>query len=111
MAVTDIITTALLCIAATIVGVMSTARLTRLITTDTWPPVVWLRIKVASFAESRGLDEWGDIVTCPYCAAPWLTFPVLAWAIWSDLHWTWWIFNGWLAVAYAAAMIVARDGD
>lgn len=107
----DFVSSALLYSAAVLVGVISIARLTRLLTEDSWPPVVWIRIKFSAFVERRGLDEWGELTTCPYCAAPWITLPILVWAVWSDLHWSWWIFNGWLAIAYIAAMIVAKDGD
>ncbi len=85
---------------------LSVARLTRLVTVDSWPPVVWLRIKWDTLTND---GPWSDLVHCPYCAAPWLALPVIGWAFLSDLHWTWWLFNGWLALAYVAAMIVARD--
>jgi hypothetical protein len=103
-------------IAAVVVGILSVARLTRLLTVDTWPPVVALRdwwdskTSVVEDGEERE-GPWYALVSCPYCAAPWLTIPILAWAVLSDTHWTWWLFNGWLAVAYIAAIIVVKDGE
>jgi hypothetical protein len=117
MGVTQLLADALTTIAAVVVGVLSVARLTRLITADTWPPVLMLRQwwdKVTTVKEGPGKGAqgaWYDLVSCPYCAAPWLTIPILAWALISDLHWSWWVVNGWLAAAYVASMIVARDGE
>jgi hypothetical protein len=39
----------------------------------------------------------------------WVTIPVGLWGWLSALHVSWWVFNGWLAIAYVAAMVVERD--
>ena len=91
--------------AAVLVGVLSAARLTRLIVDDEWPPTVWLAAKYRDAVP----DNWKSLVDCAACAAPWMALPVLAWGLVSDLHWTWWVFNGWLAGSYIATMIVWRD--
>lgn len=106
---------------ATVVGLLSIARLTRLVTQDTFPPVAWLRAKWDQLNEKTvkhqygGINVvpggWTDMLHCAYCFSTWATIPVLGWAILSDLSPAWWIINGWLAAAYVAAMIVARDGD
>lgn len=102
---------------ALFVGLLSVARITRLITQDTWPPVAALRewwfhrtMKV-DLDGTQNEGPWYALVTCPYCAAPWVTLPVMLWGIFSDLHWTWWAFNGWLSAAYVAAIIVVKDGE
>lgn len=95
-------------LAAAVVGVLSTARLTRLLTLDSWPPVVWVRIKWQALTDD---GPWSDLVTCPYCAAPWFALPVLLWGVLSDLHWSWWMFNGWLAAAYLASVFVVRESS
>jgi hypothetical protein len=92
-------------IAATIVGIVGVARLTRLIVDDDWPPVAWVRSQYLM----RAKGEWGVLVTCPFCVSPYFAAGSLAWAILTDLHWSWWLFHGWLAVAYAAALINVRD--
>lgn len=92
-------------ITAVIVGVMSVARTARLITWDALPPAVWFR----ETAEAKMGEKWGKLVTCPYCVAPYLTAGMIAWAYLSDLHWTWWLANGWWAASYAAAIVVAYD--
>lgn len=95
--------------AAVVVGVLSSARLTRLVVNDTFPPVEWLKFQFIRLV--RGSESWSKLVQCPWCLAPYATAAVLAWAVLSDLHWTWWAFNGWLAAAYVASMIVWRDED
>ena len=92
-------------VAATLVAVLSTARLTKLLTEDNWPPARWVRDKwIARFQ-----GDWGELVTCPFCAAPYIAAGVLAWGWFTEFQWAWWAFNGWLAVAYVAAIVVARD--
>lgn len=51
-------------------------RLTRFITTDTFPPVARIRI----FFEERWGDDgdWAEMVSCPYCAGFWVSGLVLA---------------------------------
>jgi len=95
-------------IAAAVVGVVSAARLTRLITQDTYPPVVWLRIKWANITNE---GPWEKLATCPWCAAPYITAIILAWGLLTDFQVAWWVFNGWLAAAYLASMVVVRDGE
>jgi len=100
-----LVTHTLLVLGAVVVGVISVARLTRLLVIDSYPPVAWVRNK---WREITNDGPWSELVDCPYCAAPWFALPILAWAYLSDLHASWWIFNGWLAAAYVAAYIVDR---
>lgn len=95
-------------IALVLVGVVASARLTRLLTQDTYPPAAWLR----SWWEGRvGGSGWEDLATCPYCAAPYIVLlnGGVGWL--TDWHPVWWAFNIWLAVSYAASMVVIRDGE
>ena len=91
---------------AIVVAALSVARLTRLITQDTYPPVAWLRNQWSRLTRD---GEWSELVTCPFCAAPYIAAVILAWGLLSGPHWTWWAFNGWLALAYVGSMIVVRD--
>lgn len=44
---------------------LTTWRATRLVTTDTFPPVKWVRDRIG--------PEWlSDLVTCHWCASPYL---------------------------------------
>lgn len=104
MGVTEI----LYILAAVLVGILASARLTRLLTEDTWPPSVWVRIKWSEFTED---GPWEDLVTCPWCASPWITGINLTVALISDLHPAWWIFNGWMAASLVVAWVTIKAGD
>lgn len=93
-------------VAAVIVGILSAARLTRLLVDDSWPPSAWARDRWRVLVRD---GKWSDLVDCAFCAAPYFTAGVLATALWSDLAQWWWIINGWLAASYIASMIVVRD--
>lgn len=91
--------------AAVLIGVLSIARTARLICWDDFPPVAWLRVRLIAWSG----EKWGKVWTCQFCLAPYLTAGMILWAYLSDLHWTWWLINGWWAASYAAAVIVAYD--
>lgn len=91
---------------AVVVGLLSAARLTRLLTQDSFPPAAWLRRK---WDEVTDDGDWSILAHCHWCMGPWMTLPVGAWALLSELHISWWLFNGWLAAAYVVSMIVERD--
>lgn len=95
-------------VAAAVIGVLSIGRLTRLLVNDEFPPVVWFRIKWDGITKD---GSWSKIVHCPWCAAPYFSAIIIAWAVLSDLHWTWWAFNGWLASSYVSSWIVFHDED
>lgn len=92
-------------IAAFVVGVIATARLTRLVVDDDWPPIKWLREKYVMNVSY----DWSLLVECPFCVSPYFALPNLLVAWWSDLAWFWWIPNLWLAGAYLAAILNVRD--
>lgn len=92
--------------AAVVVGILSAARITRLVVQDDFPPAVWFRIKWDTVTDD---GEWSKLVHCHWCFSPYATALVLATAILTDLNPWWWIINGWLASAYLASMVVERD--
>jgi hypothetical protein len=92
--------------AAVVIGTLSVARLTRLLTQDSFPPSAWLRSKWDAVTND---GPWSTLVHCHFCFAPWAAVPVILWGWLSDLHISWWLFNGWLAIAYLAALVVERD--
>lgn len=92
-------------IAAALIGTLSVARTARLVVFDDFPPALWLRERLLVLLG----DTWGKVVTCPFCLAPYLSAGMIAWVYLSDLHWTWWVINGWWAASYIAAMVVAYD--
>lgn len=104
-------------LAVTVVTVLSAARLSRLATSDAFPPVVWLREK---YERATDGSEWQLLALCAYCASFWLTALVVTGAalsgvlVWSPLvEWfepAWWIFNGAFAASYLAVITMAHDG-
>lgn len=96
-------------VCAVIVGILSSARITRLITQDVFPPIVWIRIKWDEWIEDHDKADWGKLLHCHWCFSFWATSAVVLWGWMSDLHISWWIVNLTLAMSYVAAMVVERD--
>jgi undecaprenyl pyrophosphate phosphatase UppP len=93
---------------AVIVGTVSVARLTRLLTQDSFPPAAWVRSKWDQITDD---GPWSTLVHCPFCMSMWIAIPVILWGWLSNLHISWWLFNGWMAVSYLAAIVVMNDGE
>jgi hypothetical protein len=87
------------------VAVFGTARLTRIIVHDDYPPMIWLR----SHWEARVGENWGKLMTCIWCGQPYVAAGCLAWAYFSDFHWSWWAFWGWMALSQAGSTLLAYD--
>ena len=93
-------------IAAALVAVLGTARLARFGTEDSFPPIARLRGRwIRRFNDS----DWAELATCAFCQAPYIAAVVVAWAVLSDFHWSWYLVMSWLSLSYLAAMVVARD--
>lgn len=92
---------------AVIVAILSVARTARFIIHDSFPPMMWLRVRI--FALYKDDSTWRELWECPFCLCPWLAIPMGAWMYYSDLHWTWWVINGWWAAAYVAAIVYSYD--
>jgi len=93
-------------IIAFVVGSLSAGRITRLLTQDSFPPAVWLRMK---WDDKTDDNQWNVLMHCHWCLSFWVTAPIGLWAWLSNLHASWWVFNGILAATYVAAMVVERD--
>lgn len=100
--------TIFLYVAAAIIGTLAAARLTRLLTNDDFPPAVWVRIKWDTITKD---GSWSKLVHCPWCASPYISAIILLWGVLSHLHWSWWLFCGWMAMSYAASWVVFHDED
>lgn len=88
--------------------VLSAGRLTRVLVAEDYPP----SIKVRMWWDKVTKDgPWSKLVHCPWCMGPWITLVLMVWAVLSNLHWTWWLFNGWMALSYATSWVVFHDED
>lgn len=95
-------------IAVSIVTIISSARLTRLMTHDAFPPVKWLRRK---YMEATVDSDWQKLGYCPYCMSFWMTLAVVLSGYYSEWHEVWWLVNTALSASYLAAIFVFYDGD
>jgi hypothetical protein len=95
---------------AAAVAALSIARTARLLTHDTFPPVQWFRDRIQLWlAKGKRRQRWLPLTECPFCLAPYLSAGMFVWIWLCDLGVEWWVVNGWWAMSYVAAMIVARD--
>lgn len=102
----------LLVILALATAAFGVGRLSRILTYDAYPPAMWLRRKWLDLTRNRETNDngpWGKLAICQWCATPWIMAICIAWGWFSSLHWSWWVFWGWLALTYVASIIIARD--
>lgn len=93
---------------AVLVCLGASARLTRLVTQDTFPPVVAVREWWDARTEESG---WNSLAHCHWCLAPWVTLVVGVVGWFTGPHWIWWGLTAWLTISYAASWIVHKDED
>jgi hypothetical protein len=109
---TDPLTDPFTFLVAGLVLILAVERVLRLVVDDDYPPMVWAREKFVNAVP----EKWGKLVECPWCAAPYIAAGFLAWTAidyrWMfgyGLHWTWWLFNAWLAISWIASWLSLRD--
>lgn len=94
-------------VAAAVLAVLSTARITRLIVWDTYPPSVWFRL----WWDRHASEAWSELVHCGYCAGMYVSTLVVGSGWLCGWHTAWWIVTGVLSTAYLGAIVMAYDGD
>lgn len=100
-------------VAAAILSVVTTARITRLIVWDKYPPSVWVRTKWDQITgDSDGQEgPWTELVHCGYCAGMYVA-PVVVLSGWlSGWHTAWWVVCSCFTAAYLGAITMAFDGE
>lgn len=116
-------------LAAFLLAVVAVARATRLVVHDPWPPVQAARLWWVSYQANRDWNPasqrertgpgygWGSLVTCPFCASPYIAAVTLAVGIAGDV-WSpdlgslggWWLVLAvWASLSYLSSMLVLRD--
>lgn len=98
--------------------VLSTARITRLLNFDKFPPIKALRDRYEERYEGTG---WEWLTMCGFCMSMWVILPIFALGWWAQVYGhdmsggtgftVWWIVNGIFAMAYLSGSYIARDGD
>lgn len=99
-----------LIVAAALVAIFGVGRLSRIVTYDDFPPAARIR----AWWRTRNNDgPWTKLLTCPWCFTPWAMLACLGWfaaglwVLWIAI--AWWVFWGWLALSYAASIVIAYD--
>lgn len=98
----------LLWVAIALVTIASTARITRLVTIDAFPPAAWLRSKLDDLTNE---NEWSLLWHCPYCFSFWTMIVITAWGYFSGWDTAWWLTNSIFGGSYLAAILVTFDGE
>lgn len=106
--------TTLTYIGAFLLIVFTSARLTRVLVFDDFPPAAWIRVQWDSRTAGSG---WNELFHCPYCMGVWVALPVtvlavgftLGWGVFGTILGLWWVFCAWMAVAYLSGIIVATN--
>lgn len=101
-------------IGAAVVLIFAVARVIRLITFDSFPPVQYLRDRWDLKTNESG---WNELFHCGFCAGFWVSLvmtpiavgSVLGWGVFASFTGLLWVFLGVLAVGYIAAIIVATN--
>lgn len=97
---------------AILVAVLGVGRVARLITHDEFPLSVWWR---RTWQDKIVVNhrQWALLFLCFWCLSPWLMLAAIGSFLLSInvewIAWAWWLFWGWMALSYVAAMITARD--
>jgi len=89
-------------------GVLASARLTRLIVADSYPPAAWLRSKWDALTHD---GSWSELVHCGWCASPYVSAAVFAPGYFlSWPHW-WYLVTGFIAASWLVGWVVFHDED
>lgn len=109
-------------IAVVLTTVVASARITRLLTFDKFPPIKAVR---TWYEDKTDGSDWQWLTLCGYCMSPWVTLVVFTLGLVAGVYGDgeqrvgddaigfiiWWLVAGWFALSYLAAMTMAHDGD
>jgi hypothetical protein len=93
-------------IMAALVAVGAVGRATRFIVHDHYPGMD--RLRGWWIGVTRG-GAWSLLIGCHFCVPPYVAAVDVAAAVIWDLPFTWWLINAWLALSYAASILVSYD--
>ena len=101
-------------IGAVLALIFASARLTRAVVFDDFPPSKWIRLKWDNLTVGTG---WNELFHCPYCMGIWIALPLtvlavgftLGWSVFGGILGIFWVFLAWMTVAYLSGIIVATN--
>ncbi len=99
---------------AFLLATIATARLTRAIVFDDFPPSQWVRDRWDDKTHDSG---WNELFHCGYCMGIWVGLPVTAltvaaiegWDVFASWQGVILALFAWMGVSYVAGIIVASD--
>lgn len=95
-----------------LVSILSTARVIRFLIWDTFPPMMWVRVRFYLLTEKNGKEgPWYKLLKCGYCNGPYVATGIVLWGYFTDWQVAWWLANSIAAVSYLAAVFVTFDGE
>lgn len=105
---------ALQTIGAALLVILATARVTRSLVFDDFPPTMRIR---AWWDLKTGDSAWNELFHCPYCMGFWIALPAVVltsgflfgWGLFATIAGIFWVLCGWFAVGYLAGIIVASN--
>lgn len=101
-------------IAIPIIVVFASARMTRMLTFDDFPPAKFIR----DHWDARTLDSgWNELFHCPYCMGIWVSLPftvlgvaiLFGWGAFTTLTGAFLAFCAWMTVGYLNGIIVGSN--
>lgn len=95
---------------AVVVLVLGSARFTRVVYYDEFPPSLWLR---EAWDKITGESKWNLLLHCPWCLGFWAAVAAAGWfGVGLVVDWimvAWWIAFGLLSLGYLVPMVIVRD--
>jgi hypothetical protein len=99
-------------VAVAIITILSAARVTRLLTFDTFPPIKWVRDEFIEWTDKTPMRRsWQLLAYCGYCMSFWVTVAIVLWGYYSHWNTVWLLVNAVFGASYVAAIIMVHDGD
>lgn len=99
-------------LAVATVTIISSSRITRLLTFDDFPPIRWFRNTYADIMDKHTLTRgWVRLLFCPWCFSFYPTLAIVLWGYFTDFQPAWWLVNGAFAASYLAAIFMVNDTD
>jgi len=105
-AMTELMPTSLVVVLAILVTITATARLTRLVVHDDFPPTMWWRDLWDKWTRN---SDWNKVMHCGFCFSFWAAVFVVGTGLLLSFSVVWFLIFGTLGASYLAAIIMTSD--